>query len=216
MHAYNPLDTFPETVPVLDDGDEPEAASWAPSIEAVANMAKWLKNRIPGGNLAYVPVPLAPADRGLSTDRFKFQQITNVGLGQVQVDVTDQGALFWGLDLPAIAEIDQVRATLCCDSQGSLPAGGGMPILGFMRENISTKVSPTVYTQVDTSADIATFNAVHVITLDLPTVQIYAQDDPALNVFRFYVFFNGQSGGGATNGKLILKDIRIRVKAIAF
>jgi hypothetical protein len=45
---YAGADSFPGTVTVLDDGDPPEAATWAPALEGLADRTKYLLNRMMG------------------------------------------------------------------------------------------------------------------------------------------------------------------------
>lgn len=61
-NPYAGADDFPATIPVLDDADPPEAATWAPALEGLADRTVYLLARqFPGGIVSVAHTEQTPA-----------------------------------------------------------------------------------------------------------------------------------------------------------
>lgn len=197
---------YPATIDVFDDGDNADAASIAPALEGLADRTAWFTKHIYGGEAGdYFPVPLSP----LMNDNARFVwAATGVGLGLLQVDVTDEGFLLFELPLiTKLGGIVSLTAHLVGQTgRAGLPAT--KPQISLVRENnIDAATAYTIVaTQVDGSGTLGAYEGAHYISLAIsPTEAIdFAAGGYAK---RYYVLFKGETGANSLANKLLLKGL---------
>lgn len=219
-------DNFADTIDVLDDGDEADAISIAPALEALADMAAFLEQRVRGvakpGTTTTIPVRMAPVnifglsnEGGSIADNFVFGSLTGVGAGWIQSDVADAGALVIELsaDLPKKCRITSVSLALACDTHAADPVAGGatMPSIAIIEENIAAKTSAVAVgsTVVDAPASKATYEALHYLSHSFGGTPY--QWDVANNK-RLYLTLTGETGTNTAANKLLFKGLTATIQ----
>lgn len=198
--------SYPTAVQIADDGDQPRNSQLAPGVEGALDRTAWLARHMFGGEAGdYFPVPLTP----LMNDNARFVwAATGVGLGLLQVDVTDEGFLLFELPLiTKLGGIVSLTAHLVGQTgRAGLPAT--KPQISLVRENnIDAATAYTIVaTQVDGSGTLGAYEGAHYISLAIsPTEAIdFAAGGYAK---RYYVLFKGEAGANAMANKLLLKGL---------
>lgn len=85
-NPYAGADTFPATIPVLDDGDPPVAATWAPALEGLADRTVFLYEALSGSDLHQVEVEDTVPGTHVVVDSFTLLTFEE---GTVFLDVSD-------------------------------------------------------------------------------------------------------------------------------
>ena len=206
---------YPATIPVLDDADltAPAAAAWAPALEGLADRTAYLAARLTG---TQVVVPMNPCnlyglsnEGGGAADRFLFASTASLGMGWLQADVTDAGALVFHLNpaLPFKCKITSVEVRFACLNQAGLP--GTMPQITLTRSDSAAMATPVAMgTKVDPSNE-AVFESSHIVYLDCDVDLTPTEDidyDSAADV-QYFLAVNGQTGANAAANKFMLKQV---------
>lgn len=198
--------SYPSTIQIADDGDQPKNSELAPAPEGLANRTAWLAQHLFGGEAGdYFPVPLTP----LMNENARFAwAATGVGLGLLQTDVTDEGFLLF--ELPLVVKLGGIVALTAhlIGQTGRSGLPGTMPALSLLRENdIDAATAYTIVdTQADTSGSLGAYEGAHYINLAIsPTEAVdFAAGGYAK---RYYVLFKGETGANSMANKLILKGL---------
>lgn len=203
--------TYPATVDIPTGSDLKTAASVAVPLQGVADRTAYMADRLIGPQ---VVVPLIPCnlyglsnEGGAVADRFIFQSVANLGLGWLQTDVTDAGALTFALSpyLPRKCRIISVEMRIACLNQAGLP--GTMPQISLVREDSTAMATPVVLATKADPSNEGLYESSHIVYIDCAADIGAAIDFDSAFDLLYYVSVNGQTGGGAAVNKLMLKQL---------
>jgi hypothetical protein len=201
------VSTFTAPIVTPASGDARTAASVAAPVQGLANRARWLVNQTRAGlTLSGIQIPLS----AFVTDQ---ETLANPDAWQYRVrflvehdkSANNKAVCEVGLWLPSGVAITQVQAL----AHGNIVGSGShgtiasmtMPVLRF-REMDTTGTVNFTDSQADTSADAASYEVNHPITLAVPNRVI----DPLL---RYMVIIDGEQGTNALNDRFGLKSLSI-------
>lgn len=221
-YAGNPS-LFANLITKPSNGDTKPAASVNTAIEALADRTAFLEARAAGvakpGTATQIVVPFTALnvyglsnEGGAVADRFMFASLGGVGVGWLQVNVTDAGSLTFDLGacLPKKCRITGVGVHLACAAHAGDPVAGGatLPKIFLLEELFTVKIGAQLSAIVeDAPFDLAAYEDAHFLFNDLSATPY---DWDVQNDKRLYVVLNGETndgGAGAEANKLLFKAI---------
>lgn len=200
---------FPTTIPVLDDGDDAEAATLAPALEGLKDAVAFLKRSasVPGDTLQLPMLPVYNA-----SDRFVYAWLTGYGSGWRQDSVASAGALVF--EIPPDIRYFEFSAIDVRVDGGTGRAGFTFtkPKVHLYRQlDIGDGSDPALVASVtDPSVDLAAYEQPHTITLALGGTEIVDHNQDAVSGFpyiRHWILIEGEVGAQASAAKLLIEAI---------
>jgi hypothetical protein len=198
---YAGADSFPGTVAVLDDGDPPDAATWAPALEGLADRTIFLRNRLLGTE-AGDEVPISMIAGPGSTVNFTWD---SPDMQWRQDSVASAGVLWFDMStvLPKSGVLTQLELFFAgAPGHAAFPGGAPatMPKLSLWRKHAQTAGAATsLGTATDASATEAIYEGVHGLSITGLTEAISHSSDN-----RYYLTFEGETGANSIVGLILL------------
>lgn len=200
---------FPATIPVLDDGDDAEAATLAPALEGLKDAVEFLKRSatVPGDTLQLPMVPVYNA-----SDRFVYAWLTGYGSGWRQDSVASAGLLVF--EIPNDIRYFEFSSIDVRVNGGTGRAGFTFTkpkVHLFQQLDTGDGSDPTLLASVtDPSPDLTAYEQEHTITLAAGGTIVVDHNAGAISGFpyiRHWIAIEGEVGAQAAAAKLLIEAI---------
>jgi hypothetical protein len=198
---YAGADSFPATIPVLDDADPPAASTWAPAYEGLADRTTYLKARTDqqyvAGDRIVQPVYMQPA----YTADWAEQSVLTLPLGISQINVTGHLAL-----LVPVSWIPKQGAVITgfgmiihpVTGHSAYPIGT-MPRIRLLRTDTAVTSAPTVVGDVtDATATQVAYEAPHQVNLT-------GLSETTSAFYAYHLVIIGEDGANAMTGMRLVQ-----------